>query len=197
MNLGDLPGDLGGNHPLATWLNRLKRAVARRTPLPGVGYQVRQGEGGVSYVIIPGGGGKNATALSVVTLRLVKVLANTLKCSDGTNTVYVAKPWLLRNNMAQRVIRGTTVSYVYDGAVGSATRFQLRVASASGFTSETQVVTPPWCEPAGTYLGDEIKAINIGSVIIGDVDVYAGDLQVSATHLSLDEQRAWALATSL
>lgn len=57
MTISDLPGDLGGSHPLRNWLNRLKRAILRRTLLAGLGYKVRQTESGVILEILPGTGG--------------------------------------------------------------------------------------------------------------------------------------------
>lgn len=56
MTNTDLPGNLGGANPLANWLNRIRRAIARRTLMPGNGYKVKQTESGTLLEIIGAGG---------------------------------------------------------------------------------------------------------------------------------------------
>lgn len=59
MTNSDLPGDIGGTHPLRGWLNRLKQSIARRTLLPGLGYRLIQGTDGVRLFIDAKGGGSS------------------------------------------------------------------------------------------------------------------------------------------
>lgn len=46
MNHSDVPSEIGGSHPLGPWLNKLRRAVIRRTPLAQPGFELQQTESG-------------------------------------------------------------------------------------------------------------------------------------------------------
>lgn len=170
MNLGDLPGDLGGNHPLATWLNRLKRAVARRTPKPGVGYSVRQGADGVSFVIIPGGGGRGGTAVQIKVATLLSVGGDTLGVRlQDASIVTAYKPYELR----QTTNDGLGLNYTYFN--GSE-----RDASQNGLFLESQLILPRYV---------------IGGLIwVAKPDyAYSAQTEPDTTYLDLNVGgRAWA-----
>jgi hypothetical protein len=59
MNNSDIPGDIGGDHPLGPWLNKLKRAVMRRTLLSAVGNDIKESTAGFTLTAKTkkGGGG--------------------------------------------------------------------------------------------------------------------------------------------
>lgn len=46
--MSDVPGELTGNHPLAPYLNKLRRAVIARTPMPTVGVELIRTPNGFS-----------------------------------------------------------------------------------------------------------------------------------------------------
>lgn len=60
------PGEMGGSHPLATWLNKLLRAAKASALTPGVGYQVKRTSNATVLEIHPGGGGGTTTSSGMV-----------------------------------------------------------------------------------------------------------------------------------
>lgn len=198
MRTLDLPGDLGGSHPLASWGNRLLRSVRRRTLLPGLGYKLRESELGVSLEILSAGGGR--VAANIVRCRLLSVRANSLKCRrlDTSADVYAAKPFKLRNNITQATIDGLTISYTYDSTMGSVTRFQQRTASAAGYASQIQRVVPRYLTSASTGSGlatDELWLLELSSALwseLSDPDnPSSAAVDVKWVDLNADG-RAWA-----
>src|SRR6185295_3271880 len=139
---GDIPGQLGGSNPLATWLNRLRRAVTRRTILQGVGYKVRCTEEGTLLEIIPGAGG-TGTPVAISQFQITNIRSDHLVCRTwngaalGTTDVIVAKPYKLRGSITSQVLDEVTVDYTYFGS-----EFLEREAIIRGEWIETQIILP-------------------------------------------------------
>lgn len=173
--MNDLPGDLGGTHPLRHWLNRLKQAVAARTPLPAPGYDLAQSPKGFVLTPKPGRGvGRQKT------LRVKSVTGEYLVCRtwDGTNEgasdINVAKPFNARRP-ATETIAGVVVNYTYTAGADALNGY--RTAVGTGI-NETQVVVPYW--------------IADGLIAVAEID-YSG-VTVDGADLKLIEvsARCWA-----
>lgn len=216
MTISDLPGDLGGSHPLRNWLNRLKRAILRRTLLAGIGYKVRQTESGVILEILPGAGGSPAAPSETAAFLLQSVFSDTpvpdgrvIACKKLTGgetgtaestTTYVARSYKLRP-VSQRLIGGVLWNYVYS------VDFTFRVASASNQPSENQVIIPYYIPPygAGTvpsypaYSGDIIYARKLATPLFSiNTGTAQNPVLQPVTWLDCNEDgRAWAKADDL
>lgn len=137
---------------------------------------------GVTAEAKVGGVASKSTPIELKKFTVSTVLKDVLKCTDGT---YVAKVALLRCSMASRTIDGVVINYSYDEAVGSPTRYQMRIASSANQANEVQVVVPRW------IAGDEIWALKNPTVLFQTLD---GTTTVDVSYIQLDETRAWALA---
>jgi len=141
MNTSDLPGDLTGSHPFVSYANKLKRAIARRTPLIGIGYKLREGENGYVQEILPGAGGRPGESGIGTQVQLISVAGDTLIVQGFDNSeltgdaIVIAKPYELRQSIASEVIDGITITYVYENA-------WTRNAYASGTFLEHQIILP-------------------------------------------------------
>lgn len=125
MTPTDIPGQILGDHPLVNWLNRLRRAILRRTLLPGPNYRIRQTENGITLDIGPQIGNRAASGVSVRIFRLKQVNMNSLTVNEivtwdrNTNIEglgpdeKIAKPHELRADITSEEINGATVEYVY------------------------------------------------------------------------------------
>lgn len=170
MTLTDLPGNLGGGNPLTTWLNRIRRAIARRTLLPGIGYKVRQTEGGTVMEILPGSGGSAKFA----NLYIVKsAMPNYLVCrtydgtTEGSEDVNVCKPFSAQQP-SEETVATILINYTYSPGPDALNDF--RLAESDDFNigiSEQQVVIPYW---ATTGTNAIIVAIGIDHTGVDDED---------------------------
>lgn len=189
----DLPGDLTGTHALAAWLNKLKRAVARRTPLPGLGYKLKQNESGFVHEIIPGGG-TTAPApreLQVRRYTISGVFKNYLQCSltnvvGGEAVYFVAKPPHLLETIASEVIGNTTVFYEY------LTPNQ-RQATAAPNDVEFQRILPAY-EIGGEVWGASGEGTDVLRNDPTDTDAPSPAVELTIMDLNI-HARAWASAT--
>jgi hypothetical protein len=184
--ISDIPGDLGGGNPLVPWLNRLKRAIKKRTLLSGLGYKVKYSESGTVLEILPGSGGRPSPISPIKRFRLIALRGDYSLCRtwDGINLgsdyVFVARPPKLRRSISAETIGGNVISYTYSGPTS-------RIAAFSTF-SENQIVIP-W------HLGlDEIYAAKPdGGTGVVTVAPETVDEPVEWIDLNVDG-RAWALA---
>lgn len=142
MNNSDIPGDIGGDHALGPWLNKLKRAVMRRTPLASVGIDIKESNAGFNLFTKGKGGGSGRIAC----YRVKSVAANHLVChtwdgtTEGAENINVAKPHSARQPVSES-LGGTTYNYTY--AAGPDAPNSIRTSS-DGSTTESQIVTPLW-----------------------------------------------------
>lgn len=178
----DVPGDLGNPNPLGTWLNRLRRAVRKRTLLPGLGYKVRYSEGGTVLEIIPGAGRRPEETAPIERFVVTTVRGDYYLCHRPTDStvVYIARPSKLRKSIGSEIIGGNTITYSYVSEVS-------RVATFSTFF-ESQIVVP-W-----HLTGDHIYAAKPdgGTGVVTAAPDIVGDA-VEWIDLNVDG-RAWALA---
>ena len=89
---------------------------------------------------------------------------------DGTGSVAIAKPYLLRRSITSRA----SITYTYASAAER--------TATSGATTETQVIVP-------SYVADDV--IYAAMPITGDTDVLVSGQPVDWIDLNLDA-RAWA-----
>lgn len=89
----DLPSELRGNHPLASWSRKLLRAIRRRTPLEGLGYKLRQTERGFTHEILLRGGGGQPTEYKLFQVTVASPDSST---AVNTNEVRLADDGLLQ-----------------------------------------------------------------------------------------------------
>lgn len=171
-----VPGDLGGLHPLANWLNRLKEALRARTLLPGVGYKLRETTNGVILQIQPGGtGGGRSAAYRVKSANGDYLVCRTYNgTSEGSEDVNIAKPFDARQ-LTSETLDGVATTYTYTGAATVLNRF--RTASFSGTTEQQQVV-PLW-KVDGLI---RVMSIDYSGVTVDDADLKL--MEISS--------RAWA-----
>lgn len=195
MDQSDIPGQMSGSHPLAAWLNKLRRAVLARTPRPGIGYKLIETTTGYSQQILPGQGGQSAPALSLQRFRLKSVASGVLVCrtwdgtTEGSTDTMVALPFKLRP-VEYEYIDNRLIVYAYSSNTD-------RIASSSGIPDEQQNIVPRYLVPrvftgpgpgfpTVTYNGDEIFAAQFEAALLtaSGSPVYYQDLNVDG--------RAWA-----
>ena len=159
-------------------IRRLEEQVRANRISDGSGYRRRVSAGGTSLEIDLSGGGGAA----VTRYRLKGIEADRLACvtwdgtTEGTTTVYLAKPFKLREAVTTETIEGVRYNYTYTTGPDSLNKY--RIAKIQGQTAEYErcVVTPEW------LLNDEIFAIS-GSTGISNTTLM--DLNLDA--------RAWAV----
>lgn len=187
---------MSGSHPLAAWLNKLRRAVLARTPRPGLGYKLRETTTGFMQEIIPGQGGQPPpAAVSLKRFQLKSIGVGVLVCRtwDGTTLgatdTIVAMPTKLQP-VQYEYIDGRLLVYSYPSNVD-------RIASSSGIPDEQQNIVPRFIVPVQftgpgpgfpviNYPGDEIFAAEFEDPIF-----YAGGIPVYHQDVNVDG-RAWA-----
>lgn len=180
MDQSDIPGPMSGTHPLAAWLNKLRRSVLARTPRPGIGYKLIETTTGYCQQIIPGNGGIGISRLLFKEMQDDYIVCRSWDgTTEGTADIFVAKPPKLRNSVTEETLDGIDFEYTY--TVTGADAFVARTSTnQDDDTTETQKVVPRY------ILDDEIFAIP-ASTGIETVDVET----VALIDLNVDA-RAWA-----
>lgn len=159
----DLPGDIGGSHPLRTWLNKLKTSVQRRTLLPGMGYKLHQNERGVALEILNPGGG---VVGSLRTYLVKEKIGDVLICRswDGTTEGTGDVPVAVNRNSRQLDTEVTGLGTFTYSAYTAADAFNDTRLSSDGSNSETQMVTPLWYDDCEI----DVMATNYSGVTFDD-----------------------------
>lgn len=183
----DVPNRTAGDGGIESAYNKLRENARSHHPVGGPGINTSHTVHGVMRepeLPLPpyDPAQQEAASVNIQKFTISTVLKDVLKCTDGT---YVAKVALLRCSMASRTIDGVVINYSYDEAVGSPTRYQMRIASSANQANEVQVVVPRW------IAGDEIWALKNPTVLFQTLD---GTTTVDVSYIQLDETRAWALA---
>ena len=172
--MNDLPGDLTGSNPLVPWLNKLKAAVARRTLLPGTGYERKETTGGVILRVKPGGpGGGGETGIAMFQVRAVG--PNYLTCREwdgavaGGSDVLVAKAVKLRHR-AQDVIQGITLLYSYEQDPLYPLVWTRVVGDSLGGAVERQIIVPSFL-PNDIIFAVELEKTGVANTTHQDLNV--------------------------
>jgi hypothetical protein len=187
----EAPKPVTGTSDQASWLNKLLRFVVSLRLQPGRGYKVRHTTSG-TILDIEGLGGSVGPQLKVKQFRVTDIKGDYLVCrewngtTEGGTDINIAKPYKLRNSITSEKIDGLTINYSY------APSFVSRTASATGYTSETHIVNPPWLKKnvADGFGGDIVYAVksdNGTGVAVGGVAV---------EYVAVDDGRAWAKVTT-
>ena len=210
MRNSDIPADLTGSHPLVSYINKLKRCIKRRTPLPGTGYKLRMSEDGFTQEVIPGGGG--TTAASSVSAFLLQTVYSATTVPNGyvlgclkysgieggaleSSITYVARSFKLRP-IASRFVNGILWSYAYSAD------YTQRIATSSGRPSENQVIIPYFIPPYGAganhsgYVGDVIYALKLpGPIFTINTGTVANPIMTDVNYVDINaDGRAWSKA---
>jgi len=187
MTSSEIPGELSGSHPLASWLNKLRRAVIARTPQSGPNYRLHERTTGFGLDIGPGGGGA-----SVAMYRLKSVQDDHLTCrswdgtTEGTSDIFVAKVHKLRHSITTETIE--TVVYLYTYETGPANTptisNKVRLAKVGATEIERTIVTPEW------LVNDLIYAVAANTGVFRTPGPPKAD---PVSLLMLGDGRAWAV----
>lgn len=144
----NLPGKLAGDHPLVTWLNKLRDFAAGCRVMSVHGGRFAQGANGTQIWVTssPAGGAGAAgeaaalTPCTFVSMDTDTVTARPIGVTTSDYDFAVAKPPKLRFSITSVTIDSTGITYS-----GYATVGQTRVAYAGG-TSENQVIVPRYVQ---------------------------------------------------
>ena len=190
---------------MAAWTRSLLRYLAQIALKAGPGYRIqRLPAGGITLELqnIPGGG----SSLSIQGPYHIKAgYTDYLGCvswngtTEGTTTVYIAKPWKLRMSLVAESKYGVHYSYTY--SAGPDINNPQRTETWPGGNAENELVTPPWVvsptTPDGT--GDQIYAVSCPLIcsagLVGNTTLPMKDPTGAPITLLLFEgagARAWA-----
>lgn len=177
-HLMKIPNPLSGTSPLVFWLNRLRDCVLSRTIQSGRGYKaISSPQGTVLDIDFQSGG--RAQESQVAMYKLKSIQGDYLTCltwdggTAGTEDVYIAKNYKLRNSISSATINGELITYSYGQD------HVTRTAVDTNGHEETQTVIPYY------LVGDIIIAANVAPSML------AADLsQILWQDLNVDA-RAW------
>jgi len=152
------PNPPTGNSAIAAWCRKLLDYVRSIRLVSGPGYRLRPSSLGTTLELFPGGGGAESTARR---FRVKSVQGDYATCRtwdgsvEGDSDVNIAKPPQLRHTITSQTVNTVSVAYsghtITDGVC-------TRVASATGYDSQNEMVLPVW-QLAGTGKDAELFAI--------------------------------------
>lgn len=182
-----LPRKLPSSTPYASEWNKMIDSVASLRPVPSAGVLTDHGVHGVSRRAIMQPRGSGGGGITLQWLRVNAVRANYYVChswdgsTEGSDPIYVARPFNHRNSIASETIDGVAISYSYTSTTGRIASFTI---DSVGYT-ETQIMVP-WFISTTTTIAATTLATGI---VTASPDTT--DIPISLIDLNIDG-RAWA-----